>query len=110
MATNNTIFRQGDTTTITMELSHELDGKKLKVGIYSTSGKPLFETTTGEGYIQQVDATHYILTLHYEVTKNFTGITTLRVAVYTSDKQFVNAGENWMTLQWDKEPVTKELK
>lgn len=109
MATNNKIFRQGDTTTITMELSSALDGKKLKVGIYTQSGKPLFETVTGDGMIQQVDTTHYILKLEHEVTKNLVGTVDLRVAVYTSDKQFVNAGENWMTLNFEKEPVTKNI-
>jgi hypothetical protein len=110
MATTvNNIFRQGDTTDIMMESNFTLDGKKLKVGLYSVSGKPIFETTTGDGLIQIVDSTHFTLKLEYDVTRNFVGIMTLRVAVYTSDKGFVNAGENWMTLQWEKEPVTKVL-
>lgn len=102
-------FRQGDTTNIAFELSEALNGKKLKVGIYNTAGKPMFETTTEDGLIEQVDSTHYMLTLHWEVTRNFSGATTLRLAVYTPDKGFVNAGEQAMSINWVNEPVTRKL-
>lgn len=102
-------LRQGDTTYILMELSEALSGKKLKVGIYNPLGKPLFETTTDNGLIKQVDSTHYALKLNWEVTCNFSGETTLRLAVYTPDKGFVNAGEQAMPINWVYEPVIRQL-
>lgn len=102
-------LRQGDTTNIAFELSEALGEKRLKAGIYNMAGKPMFETTTEDGMIVQVDATHYMLTLHWEVTKNFSGSTTLRLAVYTPDNGFVNAGEQAMSINWLNEPVTRKL-
>lgn len=103
-------LRQGDTTDITFELSQSLGDMDMKVGIYNTSGKGLYETYVSDGIIQKVDNTHYTLRIPWEITKKFIGETTLRVALFTSDKQMVNAGENWVSITWDKEPVTKELK
>jgi len=104
------IFRQGDTTTFSMTLSEELGNNKLKLGIYTSTGKPLFETCwPDDGLIEQVDSTHYTLTIPHETTKKFLGSTTLRAAVYTQDLTLVNAGENAIVINWAAEPVTKEL-
>lgn len=105
-------FRQGDTTTITMTSDVAIgDDKKIKAGIYSMSGKPLFETTyPDDGLISKIDSTHFALELDYYVTRKLAGATTFRVVIYTNDKQLVNAGENAIVVNWSSEPSTKELK
>jgi hypothetical protein len=102
-------LRQGDTTTIMLETSAELSGKKLKVGIYTPMGKPLFETVTDDGLIEQVDETHYALQLDWNTTRNFSGATILKLAVFTEDRKFVSAGEQSMQIEWVTEVVTNKL-
>lgn len=102
-------LRQGDTTTVMMELSEPLAGKSLKVGIYSSAGKPLFETYYPGDLITLIDSTHLSLTIPYETTRYFYGITTMRFAVFDDSKSLVNAGENAITINWVKEPVTQSL-
>lgn len=102
-------LRQGDTTTVMMELSEPLGGNNLKVGIYSSSGKPLFETYYPGDLIELIDGTHLSLTIPYETTRYFYGVTTMRFAVFDESKSLVNAGENSITINWVKEPVTQSL-
>lgn len=107
----NVIFRQGDTTTISMTLSEPLGDKKLKVGLYKSGGAPFYEYTyPDDGVIQKIDNTHYMLTINYEESMNIVGSVTLRATVYTADKSLVNSGENVISMIWDKEPVNKNLK
>lgn len=105
------IFRQGDTTTITMELSHPLEDRKLKIGIYRTGGAPLYETIYPDnGEINKLDDTHYVLKLTHEVSMKLIGMLNLRTTIFSSDLSFVNSGENVVNMVWDKEPVNKNLK
>ncbi len=105
-------FRQGDTTTINIEVTPPLQEEhKLKIGIYSPYGKPLFETYyPDENNITKVDNQHYMLEMTHEVTRNFKGATTLRCVIYTADKTFVNAGEKAMPLLWGDEPATQSFR
>lgn len=104
-------LKQGDTTTISMELSESIGGNKLKLGIYSINGdRPLFETTyPDDGLIELIDETNMAATLPYDVTRNFVGMTTLRLVVFSPDMSFVNAGENCIRINWASEPATKNM-
>ncbi len=104
-------FRQGDNTKIVMEVTPPLrEGHKLKVGIYSPYGKPLFETYyPDEGNITKVDNMHFMLELRHEVTRKMKGATTLRFVIYTADRTLVNAGEKAMPIEWEEEPATQNL-
>ena len=95
-----------------MKISKALaPGIKLKIGIYTHLGKALYETYwPDEDAIQQVDDTHLVLEIPHSETCKFQGPTTLRAALFTNDRKFVNAGENQIPLQWEPEPVTKQLK
>lgn len=103
-------FRQGDTTTITIVRSEALpEGRDIKIGIYNPAGKALFEAKLSDGGVQQVDDTHFVVNIPYEITSRMTGPTTLRAAEYTADRQYVNAGENAIQINWTNEPVTKNI-
>lgn len=104
-------LRQGDNAKIVMEVTPPLrEGHKLKVGIYSPYGKPLFETYyPDEGNITKVDNMHFMLELHHEVTRKMKGATTLRFVIYTADRALVNAGEKAMPIVWEEEPATQNL-
>ena len=106
------IFKQGDTTTVMMEVTPDIgDGMSLKVGIYNMAGKPLFETSwPSDGLIEKLDDGVYGLRLHHDVTNKFNGVTTLRITIYYPDGSFVNAGETAMQLTWSPEPVNQNLK
>lgn len=103
---------QGDTTDIVMTLSEALpEGLNLKIGLYNTNGKALWETYYPEdGLIQKVDSTHFTLKLDYETTRKFAGNTTLRGAIFSPGHDLVNAGENSIPISWIPEPVTKNLR
>ena len=105
-------YRQGDTTKIAMEVTPPLrEGHKLKVGIYSPYGKPLFETYyPDESNITTLDTRPFPLELPHETTRKFKGATTLRCVIYTADKMLVNAGEKAMPLLWGDEPATQNLR
>lgn len=103
------IYRQGDNATIAIEVAHPLNGNKLKVGIYSPLGRPLYETNYPDGDIVKVDDKHFILELAPAVTITLQGKTSLRICQYSSDLSVVNSGENDMTLIWEPEPVNKNL-
>lgn len=103
-------FRQGDTTTVAMVASAALaEGMKLKVGIYTIKGLPLYKTTYPGGDIDMVDSTHFVLQIDYEITRKMVGTTTLRAAIYSADRRLVNSAENHIVLNWAPEPVTREL-
>ncbi len=103
------IFRQGDNTTIALEIEHPLNGDKFKVGIYSPLGKPLYETNYPNGKIVKVDDRHFILELLPSETNRMQGVTSLRLCQYSGDLSRVNSGETVMTLIWEPEPVNKNL-
>jgi len=103
-------LKSGNNASIAMKLSEPLDGNKLKIGIYNPQGHELFATQTGDGLIQVVDETHYILELTNEVTQRFGGLTMLRAVVYSNDKRFVNSAVKPMVLWWEKEPASQNLK
>lgn len=103
-------LRQGDTTTITMELSQPIDGLDMKAGIYTPMGKELFCAYLSNGGIKAVDGTHLLLELPNSVTRRFAGATTLRLAIFKDDRSLVNAGENCIALNWQAEPATRSLK
>ena len=103
-------LRQGDTTTITMELSQPIDGLDMKAGIYTPTGKELFCAYLSDGGITAVDGTHLLLELPNSVTRRFAGATTLRLAIFKDDRSLVNAGENCIALNWQAEPATRSLK
>lgn len=103
-------LRQGDTTTITMELSQPIDGLDIKAGIYTPTGKELFCAYLSDGGITAVDETHLLLELTNIVTRRFVGATTLRLVVFRDDRSLVNAGENCIILNWQEEPATRSLK
>ena len=109
---NMNVFRQGDTTTVMMELSHALDhNMKLKLGFYRSGGAPLLETVyPDDGQIYKVDDTHYGMNIPYEESMKIIGSITLRATIYTNDLSFVNSGESQINMTWDKEPVNKNLK
>jgi hypothetical protein len=103
--------KRGNTRTILMSLSAPLgEGMKLKVGLYTPYGKPLYETTYPDGDIIRTDETHYALKLTHGVTSRLLGRTELRAAVYTPDKETVMAAKNHIDMFWKNEPVTRELK
>ena len=95
-----------------MEVSPPLkDGHKLKVGIYTPSGKPLYETYyPDESDIVKVDESHFLVDLQHSKTRNLKGITTLRCVIYTQDRTLVTAGNNAMPILWVDEPSTQKLK
>lgn len=105
-------FRRGDTSTVMMRINSPIgEGMKLKVGIYTISGKPLFETIWPDGgRIKKIDDNTFCLELQYSDTIKLTGPTTLRLALFKDDLSFVNAGENAMQLTWSPEPVNERLK
>ena len=105
-------LRQGEPTKIALAPSAAIEeGMKLKAGIYTSSGKPLFETTyPDDGLIEKLDETHFAMEIPHRATRRFVGPTTLRLVIYTEDKTFVNAGENAIEIYWEEEPATKELK
>ena len=100
----------GEPMQVAMKLSHMLDGKKLKVGIYAMTGKALYETTTDDGEIQRVDDMRYFLEIDRTVTRNFLGKTLLSVAIYSDDKGFVSAGNQDVEIMWVNKPVIRNLK
>ena len=107
---NHTVFRQGDTTNVAIELSESLGECKLKVGIYTPYGKPLYETYwPDEADITQVDDRHFLLEISHDVTRKFKGETTLRAVLYTQDRKLVNAGETAIFLKWEPEPSTENI-
>ena len=102
------IFRQGDNVTLMMEPDFQLqDGECLKVGIYTTTGKPLYETSYPDGGIVKVDDSHYLLDLEH-CTK-FCGVVVLRMCIYNDGLSMVNSGENTMTMVFGPEPVNRNL-
>lgn len=104
------IYRQGDNATIAIAFEHPLHCNKLKVGIYSPMGRPLYETNyPDDGDIVKVDDKHFILELLPAVTIKLQGKTSLRLCQYSSDLSVVNSGENDITLIWEPEPVNKNL-
>lgn len=104
------IFRQGDNVTLMMEPDFQLqDGECLKVGLYTTTGKPLYETSYPDGYIVKVDDSHYLLELEHCTTTNFCGVVVLRMCIYNDGLSMVNSGENTMTMVFCPEPVNRNL-
>lgn len=105
-------LRQGDDSTIAMEVTPPLrEGHKLKAGIYSPYGKPLYETYyPDESDIVKVDDSHFLLELKHDVTRKIKGATTLRFVIYTADRTLVNAGEKAMPIVWEEEPATNNLR
>ena len=95
-----------------MTLSQPLaEGMKIKLGLYNTSDKPVWETYyPDDNVIEKVDDTHYFFKLDYNVTRKLSGNLTLRAAIYTEDLEFVNAGNNYIPMNWIPEPVTKTLR
>lgn len=107
----NVIFRQGDTTTVSMTLSEPLGDKKLKIGFFKSNGEPFIEYTYPDDQaVQRIDDTHYLLTLNHSDSMRLIGTVILRATVYAADKSFVNSGENTISMMWSKEPVNKNLK
>ena len=102
-------FRQGDNATVAIELGAPLGGNRLKIGIYSQYGKPLYETKYPDGDVRLVDETHLLLEISHEITRRMQGVTTLRLCEYSEDLSMVNSGENWMTIVWEPEPVNENL-
>lgn len=104
-------LRQGDTTSVMLELSESIGNNKIKLGIYSINGdRTFFETVYPDyGMIEMIDSTHLSLTIPYGVTKNFIGMTTLRMVVFSEDRTLVNAGENCIRINWASEPATKNM-
>ncbi len=104
------IFRQGDTSNVLIMPSRSIgEGMTLKVGLYTPFGKPLYETTYPGGDIVKIDDLNYSLKLTHNLTRRLQGATSLRFSIHSSDLTFVNAGENDMTLVWEKEPVNANL-
>lgn len=105
-----TAFRQGDTTSCTMELSEPLGENLLKVGIYNDFGGALYETVyPDDGEIVEIDLTHYALTIPHSVTKKFSGQLNMRLVVYSEDLGMVNAGETAIPMTWEGEPANLNL-
>ena len=104
--------QQGDTTNIVMTMSEPIpDELHLKLGLYSLNGKAIWETYyPDDGVIQKVDNTHYTLKMDYDLTRKFSGNTTMRAVVFSPDHDFVNAGENSIPINWVPEPATKTLR
>lgn len=108
--TGQQAFRQGDTTTVTMVRNEALpEGRDIKAGFYNPAGNPLFEAKLSDGGIQQVDGTHFIINIPYETSRKITGPTTFRAVEFTADRQYVNAGENAIQVNWTSEPVSQNL-
>ena len=107
----NVIFRQGDTTTVSMTLSEPLGDKKLKIGLFKSNGEPFIEYTyPDDEAVQRIDDTHYVLALSHSDSIRLIGTVILRATVYSADKSFVNSGENTISMMWGKEPVNQNLK
>lgn len=103
-------YRQGDTTSCTMELSEPLGGNLLKVGIYNNFGGALYETVyPDDGEIVEIDSTHYALTIPHSVTKKFSGQLNMRLVVFAADLSMVNAGETSIPMTWESEPANNNL-
>lgn len=105
-------LKQGEPAKIGLAPSTAIEqGMKLKAGIYTQTGKPLFETTYPDDQtIEKLDENHFAMEIPHRITRRFVGPTTLRLVIYTADKNFVNAGENPIEIYWQEEPATKELK
>lgn len=105
------IFRQGDTSNVLIMPSRSIgEGMTLKVGLYTPFGKPLYETTYPDGDIVKIDDLNYNLKLEHDLTRRLQGAVSLRFSIHSPDLSFVNAGENDMTLVFEKEPVNANLK
>lgn len=108
---NKIVLRQGDTASVMIMPSRAIgEGMTLKAGLYTPYGKPLYETAYPDGDIVKIDDLNYTLELTHDLTRRLQGATSLRFSIHSKDLSFVNAGENGMTLVWEKEPVNANLK
>lgn len=105
-----TKFKQGDTTTVLIELSDPLDGNRLKIGAYSEQGAQVYTTVyPDDPTVQQVDSLHYALQLPHDITMRFHGKIDFRFCLLNDDLTLVNAGETAVRTEWEIEPVNTNL-
>lgn len=103
-------FKSAETPKALIALSEALGNRVLKVGLYNTLGKPVFETEYPGDIIQKLDEKHYTLKFTSEMTSKFEGMLTMRFAIYTTNKDFVMAGDTCLPLKFEYDPVIANLK
>lgn len=101
-------FRQGDTTTVIMELNKPIGDLNIKVGFYDIKGNALYEATTKDN-IEKISDREFVLHVSHDAAMKLAGPAQLRITMFSDDRKLVNAGETHMALNFDKEPVNRRI-